>query len=610
MPAALRRFAGFLWLGLVVASASGEVVVRAPAEGADAVPAIRAALAQAARDGAKIIRFEAGDYHLFRTEAEEQFLHIANHDDGLRRIAIPLRGWQGLRVEGGGARFIAHGHLIPFSLEDCRDVVLRDFRIDWAEPFFLQATVTTVDAAADAFEVEPRPESRAQLVDGQLLFGAGDRRNREGWWQNIEWSYWIDPATGAAAAVQPVVALWNARRQVAARAEAAGEGRFRLTHAAVPLPAPGSVLISKGNREENRISPAIRVSRVADLVVEDVAVHHAGGMGLIVERTENVTLRRFHVTPPPGSTRLVSTTADATHFVDCRGEILVEDCRFEAMLDDAINVHGVYGLVEELIAPDTVAVRLHHFQQLGLDFAEPGDVLRFARRDTLLAYGERTVRAVRRVNAQRLEIAFTEPLDGFLQPGSCIDNASWQARLVFRRNVVRNNRARSVLVTTGAPVLIEDNVFERPSMSSILVEGDTHFWHESGAVANLTIRRNVFTGLHPSAALLRLRPMQPGETRVLPPYHRHVTIEDNTFRVAQPLVLEAARVGGLIFARNRIEPLADATLREAPAVLLRACEDVTLRDNRFSYPTEAALRVTPDASAVRSADNAGLAPPR
>ncbi|HEY0943886.1 MAG TPA: hypothetical protein VGD81_01420 [Opitutaceae bacterium] len=600
------------WLGLTAGAwAVSPVIVRPPGGEADAVPVIRAALEQAAREGATEVRFEPGTYHLFRDKALEKFLHVSNHDDGLRRLAFPLVGVRDLRIDGGGARFVCHGHLIPFLIEDSRNVVIENLSLDWVAPFFLQARVTAVDAAADAFEIEPLPECRARLVDGQLLFGEGNPRNREGWWQNIEWAYWIDPATRAAARVQPRVALWNAKRGVAATAApASAPGRFRLVHAATPLPEPGSVLISKGAREDNRVSPAFHLLRSDAVRLENIRVHHAGGMGLIAERCDGVTLRRFDVALPPDSARLVSTTADATHFILCRGEILVEDCLFENMLDDAINVHGVYGVVRDTSGPATAGIGLVHFQQLGLDFARPGDVLRFCPRDTLIPYGERTVRSVRRLNQNRLEIEFTEPLEGFLRPDSCVDNLTWQARLVFRRNHVRNNRARSVLVTTSAPALIEDNRFERPSMMSILVEGDADFWHESGPIGDLTIRRNTFIGHHPSAALLRLRPQQPGETRLLPPYHRNLAITDNTFRVVHPLVLEASRVGGLLFAGNRVELLEDAVLKPGPSVSLRACEEVVLRANVFALPAPASLEVVPADVPVALEGNSGLASPR
>lgn len=68
---------------------------------------------------------------------------------------------------------------------------------------------------------------------------------------------------------------------------------------------------------------------------------------------------------------------------------------------------------------------------------------------------------------------------------------SWYPELIFRNNVVRNNRARSILVSTPRKVIIEGNTFSS-MMSAILFEGDMDHWYESGAVRDVTIRNNKF----------------------------------------------------------------------------------------------------------------------
>lgn len=47
---------------------------------------------------------------------------------------------------------------------------------------------------------------------------------------------------------------------------------------------------------------------------------------------------------------------------------------------------------------------------------------------------------------------------------------SWYPELIFRNNVVRNNRARSILVSTPRKVVVEGNTFSS-MMSAILFEG-------------------------------------------------------------------------------------------------------------------------------------------
>ncbi len=69
---------------------------------------------------------------------------------------------------------------------------------------------------------------------------------------------------------------------------------------------------------------------------ENVIVHHAGGMGFLFENCSNVDLYKCVV--EPSGNRMVSTTADATHFVGCRGKVSLRNCVFHNQLDDAMNV--------------------------------------------------------------------------------------------------------------------------------------------------------------------------------------------------------------------------------------------------------------------------------
>ena len=75
---------------------------------------------------------------------------------------------------------------------------------------------------------------------------------------------------------------------------------------------------------------------------------------------------------------MVTTTADATHFVNCKGLLYYDDCTFENMLDDAGNFHGIYTKIVDLVDEYTIGVRRMHGQQTGFQFAEPGDSIRLS----------------------------------------------------------------------------------------------------------------------------------------------------------------------------------------------------------------------------------------
>ena len=63
---------------------------------------------------------EKGTYHFYPEKAYEQYCFITNHDNSLRRIAFPIKDFDGLTIEAKEAKFIFHGVMMPFNIENHR----------------------------------------------------------------------------------------------------------------------------------------------------------------------------------------------------------------------------------------------------------------------------------------------------------------------------------------------------------------------------------------------------------------------------------------------------------------------------------------------------------
>lgn len=592
LPSQHRIAGASLFLFLAVLSlpcpASGpELKLSPPADGADAVPKLREALAKCRSEGIHRLVLEQGVWNIYPEKADGEFRHVTNHDAGYRRMAVHLDGFSDFEIDGRGSTFLCHGVVMPIVVDRSKNITLRNLVIDWEKPFQLEGSVVAL--GDDFFEVEMLPECEAEIRNGKLLGGMaegffGEEQNPKEARQDIRWNYWVDPQTKAAAAVQPVLKLWNPDTHSFAGVTEVTPTRFRIRNAHNVLPTLGSVMVCKGMLRPNRLSPAIHLSSVDGVLVENVTVHRSGGMGMVVEDCTDVTAKGFKVKLNRDSQSLVTTTADATHFMGCRGTVRVEDCVFENMLDDSCNVHGVYAIVEGLLAPDRLAISFSHFQQLGTVFARPGDHLRLLKKDSLLGYAECAVTEISRINEDYYVLTLDKPVADILQPDSSVENLTARPDVIFRNNIVRNNRARSVLITSGGKVLIENNLFERPSAMSILVEGDNHFWYESGGVEDVTIRNNKFVGQAPATPLFKLAPMQPGEKRTQPPYHHNIRILDNDIGVAGPMVLDANRVEGLEFSGNTVRLPKEPADLTVPAFVFKACSGIVFRGNKFNRP--------------------------
>ncbi|CEN52528.1 hypothetical protein CCAN11_2470038 [Capnocytophaga canimorsus] len=69
-----------------------------------------------------------------------------------------------------------------------------------------------------------------------------------------------------------------------------------------------------------------------------------------------------------------------------------------------------------------------------------------------------------------------------------IENLTWTPEVIFKNNIVRNNRARGALFSTPKKVICEENTFDHTHGTAILLCGDCNGWFETGACREVIIR--------------------------------------------------------------------------------------------------------------------------
>ena len=400
-----------IWVSFLVCvhPVSGEVVNAADLgakadSGEDATPAVRAAVERCRQIHAEKLRFAPGRYDFWPDLAEERLLFITNNDPGLRRIAFALTSVENLEIDGGGAQFVFHGNILPFVLDHSRNVFLHHFSIDWARPFHSEASVLKADP--DGVDLQITAEFPYQIDHGKLVF--------------------LDEKKMALPLAREVLAFDPLKRETAfmakdqgtgpaMRAREIAPGRVRLEEKIVA--EPGNVLVFTSGE---RLCPAITLSDAEATRLLAVDIFHAGGMGVVAQRSRDVTLEQVRVTPPPGGKRVCSLTADATHFANCSGQITMEHCLFENQMDDATNIHGIYSRVSRRIGDDGLEVELVHPQQRGFDYLAVGERLELVHAGSMNTYSEAVVKSVMRMNDQFTHITLETALPAELIPGDVV----------------------------------------------------------------------------------------------------------------------------------------------------------------------------------------------
>lgn len=544
--------------------------------------------------------FPKGQYDFHAENAQEMYRPVANHDNGLKRMAFPLFDLKDITIDGNGSTFMFHGRVIPFTIERTDNATLKNFSIDFIRSFHAELKVVESNAKENSYIAEIDPKLYPHTFKGgELLFDRFGQMDPIG--ANMTW----DPQTRA-----PIYSTrdyqLNAKK---AKITAAGKNRYKIAKSGKKAPPVGSVVVVYGSHPTSRLNHAIQITNSKDITIDHVTLYEAGGMGLIVERTENITLKDMKLTSTQD--RIVSTRADATHFIGCKGTITLENCLFEHMLDDGINVHGAYVKVAEYLGDNQFLCEISHFQQWGLTFAEAGDKIALLSRETILPFYETKVTAVKQLNEHRF-VMTVKDVPAELPTGELsVENLTWYPDLVMKHNIIRENRARSVLVTTKGKVLIEDNYFSS-QMHGILIEGDNNWWYESGAVQDVTIRNNIFSNIgyactkrYPLLASPLFRPEQRmGEGQ----YHRNIHFVGNTIKSFNGLLVNARSVQGLNVSDNNIEFSKDyPAIEEGAAVVLEYCDNVIVKGNTVKgFDKELKIEATDDVTRLKLMQNQGL----
>jgi len=293
-----------------------------------------------------------------------------------------------------------------------------------------------------------------------------------------------------------------------------------------------------------------------DVTVENLNMYHNAGLGILSQYSENLTFRKVNCVPNPEKDRILSGHDDGFHYSNCKGNIVVDSCRFLALMDDPINVHGTSVRIIGKNTDKTLLCKFMHGQSIGFIWARSGEKIGFLENDAMNTIGFGTVDSFRALSPELFEISFTEPVPEGIIEGDALENLSWTPDVLIKNSFFGSNRARGILISTPGKVIIEKNVFES-SGSAILIPGDANGWYESGAVTDVLIRDNIFndpclTSMYQFCeAIISIFPEIPAPD-VNKPYHRNIRIENNTFYPFDFPLLYAKSVDGLTFNGNNV----------------------------------------------------------
>jgi hypothetical protein len=173
-----------------------------------------------------------------------------------------------------------------------------------------------------------------------------------------------------------------------------------------------------------------------------------------------------------------------------RGNILIENCSFEGMADDGINLHSSALSVQDQPAPDQILVKKHTFS------VRVGDELVLVRSASAEICDTAIVKDVQDKNENWLitvdkNLPELDTGEGFESSDNFYNLSEMASPFVIRNCRFNDYRGRGILVSSQNG-LIENNIFKLNEGWGVVFSYESVRWAEGPLAKNITIRNNEF----------------------------------------------------------------------------------------------------------------------
>ena len=483
------------------------------------------------------IKLHPGVYDFSRSESLEKLYYVSNttseseNPNPVKHIALLLKDLKNVTLDGCGSTLLMTGEMTSFVVDNCKNIVLKNFNIDNSNPTQTECTVKEV--GEDYLIVEVHPTSQYKIENGKLV------------WYGDGWSF-----SGGIAQSYDVVkdVTWRSWSPMDGLKKAVElrPNLLYLQYEKKPQARPGIVFqMRDGIRDE----VCGFINRSENVRLENVNFYYLGNFGVVCQYSENISFEHSNFMPKPGSGRTNAGFADFIQVSGCKGKVRISNCNFSGAHDDPINVHGTHLKVVEYLGEKTIKVRFMHHQTFGFEAFFKGDEVELVNAESLCKVWAGKITDARLINPREMVLSLNKEIPTSVNSLSnvVIENVTWTPEVEITGNRFSRIPTRGILLTTRKKSLIENNVFYGMQMSAILVADDAMSWYESGPVHNLTIRRNTFLQCGGPVILIA-----PEYRKYEGPVHKHILIEENVFESDNPGVsaISAKGVDGVVIRNN------------------------------------------------------------
>lgn len=416
---------------------------------------------------------KSDNYEALRNAIEYCRTHRINKliiPKGIYRFATPEPIWftelEDFMLDGQGSEFVFTQVVNYVRICHCHRIVIKDLKLDWDWDIARLATLASVDQVSpDAyfdmtfFEVdELRGDTPMDIMNAfdPVTLTPGREDGREYGLRRLQ------------------------RERLAAN-------RYRFYMGKDPVYnqiKPEEVYLVRHYKYE---AEGFIINDTTHISFEQITFYSVPGFAYGFDGDcHHLRLKGCRIMLKPGTNRRVTATADGFHIRQSQGYIVVEDCDFSFMGDDAINIHDNNGVSLERLDPQRLLVKnisrhLHY---------HVGDPIEFRHRDLSPMGLSATITGKKYHGTDEILLTF----DREVPEEAILFNRRYDSsHFIIRNNYFHENRARGVLVHNHHGI-IENNRFYKNQGSAIQIETGIRYrgWSEGTGVEDLLVQNNVF----------------------------------------------------------------------------------------------------------------------
>lgn len=224
-------------------------------------------------------------------------------------------------------------------------------------------------------------------------------------------------------------------------------------------------------------------------VLTDVKIISAGGMGVVIlPHSTNFTAERLCI-KSERKMQLMSGNCDGIHITGLAGNLVLKDCEFDGLGDDALNIHSTAATVSNSdISAGTLKCNYCKKSPDGLlspDWCREGDIISVLDSVSVKQIGSFRVKSF---NGDTLKYC---DLSGTVKKGDILQNTKFNARTEVSGCIITRMRARGCVFQTEN-ITIKNCEFNSIPLAAVHAAPDIKKWYEVGPVKNMSILGNKF----------------------------------------------------------------------------------------------------------------------